>query len=82
MSSLTQRPGIKKITTRKYLLSVLTVIAWTIIAAEAAEPALDANGNTVKMLIPKDDVTIKNDSALRVRLFHFRFKLMHAAPTQ
>jgi hypothetical protein len=59
MSSLTQRPGIKKITTRKYLLSVLTVIAWTIIAAEAAEPALDANGNTVKMLIPKDDVTIE-----------------------
>ena len=44
---------------RKYLLSVLTVIAWTIIAAEAAEPALDANGNTVKMLIPKDDVTIE-----------------------
>ena len=43
---------------RKYLLSVLVIIAGTIIAAETAEVALDANGNTAKILIP-DDFTIE-----------------------
>jgi hypothetical protein len=33
--------------------------AATIIAAEAAELALDANGNTAKILLPKDDFTIE-----------------------
>jgi hypothetical protein len=42
----------EKITMRKYLLSVLAIIAGTIIAAETAELALDANGNTAKILIP------------------------------
>ena len=37
---------------RKYLLSVLAIIAGTIIAAETAELALDANGNTAKIFIP------------------------------
>jgi hypothetical protein len=49
----------EKITMRKYLLSVLAIIAATIIAAEAAELALDANGNTAKILLPKDDFTIE-----------------------
>jgi hypothetical protein len=45
---------------RKYLLSVLAIIAATIIAAETAELALDANGNTSKIFIPKDDFTIED----------------------
>jgi hypothetical protein len=49
----------EKITMRKYLLSVLAIIAATIIAAQTAELALDANGNTAKILIPKDDFTIE-----------------------
>jgi hypothetical protein len=49
----------KKITMRKYLLSVLAIIAGAIIAAETAEVALDANGNTAKILIPKDAFTIE-----------------------
>jgi hypothetical protein len=44
---------------RKYFLSVLAIIALTIIAAKAAEPALDANGNTAKILIPTDAFTIE-----------------------
>jgi hypothetical protein len=44
---------------RKYLLSVLAIIAGTIIAAETAELALDANGNTAKILIPRDAFTIE-----------------------
>jgi hypothetical protein len=49
----------EKITMRKYLLPVLAIIAATIIAAATAELALDANGNTAKILIPKDDFTIE-----------------------
>jgi hypothetical protein len=49
----------EKIAMRKYLLSVLAIIAATIIAAETAELAIDANGNTAKILIPKDDFTIE-----------------------
>jgi hypothetical protein len=44
---------------RKYLLSVLAIIAGTIIAAQTAELTLDANGNTAKILIPKDAFTIE-----------------------
>jgi hypothetical protein len=53
----------EKITMRKYLLSVLAIIAATIIAAETAELALDANGNTAKILIPniKDHFSIEED---------------------
>ena len=36
---------------RKYLLAVLAIIAGTMIAAKTAELALDANGNTAKILI-------------------------------
>jgi len=46
----------KKITMRKYPLSVLAIIAGAIIAAETA---VDANGNTAKILIPKDAFTIE-----------------------
>jgi hypothetical protein len=45
---------------RKYLLSVLAIIAAAIISAKTAEPALDANGNTAKILIPKDGYTIED----------------------
>ena len=46
----------------RYLLSVLAVIAATIVAAEMAQPALDANGNTAKILIPNiEDFTIEDD---------------------
>jgi hypothetical protein len=44
---------------RKYLLSVFAIIAGTIIAAETAEVALDANGNAAKILIPRDAFTIE-----------------------
>ena len=44
---------------RKYLLAVLAIIAGTIIAAETAELALDANGNTAKILISRDAFTIE-----------------------
>ena len=44
---------------QKYLLAVLAIIAGTIIAAETAELALDANGNNAKILIPKDHFTIE-----------------------
>jgi hypothetical protein len=44
---------------RKCLLSVLAIIAGTIIAAETAELALDANGNTAKILMPRDAFTIE-----------------------
>ena len=44
---------------RKYLLSVLAIIAATIIAAETAELAVDVNGNPAKIFIPKDDFTIE-----------------------
>jgi hypothetical protein len=47
------------ITMRKYLLSVLAIIAATMIAAETAEIAFDANGNIAKILIPKDDFAIE-----------------------
>ncbi|HMF25231.1 MAG TPA: hypothetical protein VKG24_24330 [Pseudolabrys sp.] len=39
---------------RKYLLAVFALIAGTIIAAETAERALDANGNAAKKLIPRN----------------------------
>ena len=53
----------EKITMRKYLLPVLAIIAATIIAAETAELALDANGNTAKILIPniEDHFSIEED---------------------
>jgi hypothetical protein len=44
---------------RKYLLAALAIIAGTIIAAETPQPALDANGNTAKILIPIDHFTIE-----------------------
>ena len=46
---------------RKYLLAVLAIIAGTIIAAETAQPALDANGNIAKIFIPniEDRFTIE-----------------------
>jgi hypothetical protein len=43
---------------RKYLFTFLAIIAGTIISAEMAELALDANGNA-KILIPKDAFTIE-----------------------
>ena len=43
-----------KRTMRKYLLAVIAIIAGTIIFAKTAEVAVDANGNTAKILIPKD----------------------------
>jgi len=46
---------------RKYLLSVLAIIAATIIAAETAELALDANGNTSKIFIPRTTLLSKSD---------------------
>jgi hypothetical protein len=46
-------------TMRKYLLAVLAIIAGAIISAKTAEPALDANGNTAKILIPKDAFTFE-----------------------
>jgi hypothetical protein len=46
---------------RKYLLAVLAIIAGTVIAAETAQPALDANGNIAKIFIPniEDRFTIQ-----------------------
>jgi hypothetical protein len=44
---------------RKYLLAVLAIIAGSIISAQPAELALDANGNTAKILIAKDAFTIE-----------------------
>ena len=58
-SSCLLRSQTKKITMRKYLLSILAIIAATIIAAETAELALDANGNTAKKIIPRDHFTIQ-----------------------
>ena len=43
---------------RKYLLVILAIIAGTIIS-ETAEVALDANGNSAKILIPKDAFTLE-----------------------
>jgi hypothetical protein len=53
----------RSVTMRKYLLAVFVIIAGTIIAAETAEPALDANGNTAKILIPniEDHFSIEED---------------------
>ena len=50
---------VARITMRKYLVAVLAIIAGTIISAETAELALDANGNIAKILIPKDAFTIE-----------------------
>ena len=46
---------------RKYLLAVLAIIAGTVLAAETAQPALDANGNIAKIFIPniEDRFTIQ-----------------------
>ena len=46
---------------RKYLLAVLAIITGTIIAADAAQPALDAYGNIAKIFIPniEDRFTIQ-----------------------
>jgi hypothetical protein len=46
-------------TMRKYLFAVVAIIVGTIISAKTAEIALDANGNTAKILIPKDAFTIE-----------------------
>ena len=48
-----------RITMRKYLLAVFAIIAGTIVAAETAELVLDANGNSAKILIPRDHFTIE-----------------------
>jgi hypothetical protein len=53
-----QLPPVRR-TMQKYLLAVLAIIAGTIISAKTAEIALDANGNTAKILIPKDAFTIE-----------------------
>jgi hypothetical protein len=44
---------------RKYLLAVLALIAGTIVFAKTEELALDANGNTAKIITPKDAFTIE-----------------------
>jgi hypothetical protein len=44
---------------RKYLLAFFAMVAGTIIVAEPMQLALDANGNTTKILIPKDAFTIE-----------------------
>jgi len=44
---------------RKYLLTVLAIIAGTIISAKTTELPVDANGNTAKILIPKDAYIIE-----------------------
>jgi len=44
---------------RKYLLTVLAIIAGTIISAKTTELPIDANGNTAKILIPKDAFIIE-----------------------
>jgi hypothetical protein len=44
---------------RKYLPAILALIAGTIISVKTAELALDANGNTAKILIPKDATIIE-----------------------
>jgi len=49
----------EKIAMRKYLLAVLAIITGAIISAKTAEVALDANGNTAKISIPKDVFTIE-----------------------
>ena len=36
---------------RIYLLAILAIIACTIIAAETAQPSLDANGNIAKIFL-------------------------------
>jgi hypothetical protein len=41
------------------LLAVFAIIAGTVIAAETAQLALDANGNTAKILTPADAFTIQ-----------------------
>ena len=45
----------------RYLLSILVIVAGTIMVAKTTEVALDANGNTAKILISKDDFTIEDD---------------------
>jgi hypothetical protein len=42
------------------LLAVLAIVAGAIISAKTAEPALDANGNTAKILVPKDAYIIED----------------------
>jgi hypothetical protein len=62
VENVTRRGSVRLLlekTMRKYFHSVLAIIALTIIAAKAAEPALDANGNTAKILIPTDAFTIE-----------------------
>jgi hypothetical protein len=44
---------------RKYLFAVVAIIVGTIISVKTAEIALDANGNTGKILIAKDAFTIE-----------------------
>ena len=40
---------------RIYLLAILAIIAGTIIAAETAQPSLDANGNIAKIFTKAED---------------------------
>jgi hypothetical protein len=46
---------------QKFLLAVLTIIAGTIVSAQTAKLAIDANGNTAKIFIPniEDRFTIQ-----------------------
>jgi hypothetical protein len=46
---------------RKYLLAVFVLVTGTIVAAQTAKPALDANGNIAKIFIPniEDRFTIQ-----------------------
>ena len=44
---------------QKYLLAFFAIIAGTFIAAEPMQLPLDANGNTAKILISRDDFTIE-----------------------
>ena len=59
---------------RKYLLAILAIIAGTIIAAETAQPALDANGNIAKIFMPniEDRFTIQTRSQILWPSLHSR----------
>jgi hypothetical protein len=45
--------------TRKYLLAAFAMLATAIVAAETVQLALDANGNTAKILIARHAFTIE-----------------------
>jgi hypothetical protein len=45
---------------KSFLLAVLALVAGTIISAKTEELVLDANGNTAKIIMPKDAFTIED----------------------